>query len=97
MALPRTTAQRVADARTILEEHHADVWVASASRDGSPHLVPLSFQWNGEDVTVALKAVSPTARNIGPARPIAIVCSRDRKPMPFVRPTQMRFFVSSLW
>jgi Pyridoxamine 5'-phosphate oxidase len=64
MALPRTTAQRVADARAILETLHADVWVASASRDGAPHLVPVSFQWDGENVTIAVKADSPTARNI---------------------------------
>ena len=64
MALPRPTAQRAADARTTLEAHHADVWVASASSDGAPHLVPLSFSWDGADVTIALKADSPTARNI---------------------------------
>ena len=64
MAPPRTGAQRVADARTILEAQHADVWVASASADGTPHLVPLSFAWDGADVSIALKADSPTARNI---------------------------------
>ena len=28
--------------------HDIDVWVASASADGAPYLVPLSFSWDGE-------------------------------------------------
>jgi hypothetical protein len=64
MAPPRSTAQRVADAQAMLEAKHADVWVASASADGAAHLVPLSFAWDGTEVIIALKASSPTARNI---------------------------------
>jgi hypothetical protein len=30
-----------------------DVWVASASADGAPYLVPLSFDWDGEALLVA--------------------------------------------
>ena len=67
MAPPRSTAQRVADARAVLEANHADVWVASASADGVAHLVPLSFAWDGQDVIIALEASSQTARNIGSA------------------------------
>jgi hypothetical protein len=40
------------------------VWVASASTGGAAHLVPLSFAWDGTDVIIALKASSPTARNV---------------------------------
>jgi hypothetical protein len=48
----------------MLEANHADVWVASASADGAAHLVPLSFAWDGQDVIIALKGSSQTARNI---------------------------------
>jgi hypothetical protein len=64
MAPARSTAQRIADARAILERRHADAWVASASPEGSAHLVPLSFAWDGVDATVVVKESSPTARNI---------------------------------
>ena len=37
----------------------------------------------------------PTARAIGPTRPIAIVSSRESLPTPFVRPIQTWFLVSS--
>ena len=44
-------------------EGDADVWVATASRDGQPHLVPLSLDWDGERVLVATPAHAVTARN----------------------------------
>ncbi|MEV7179826.1 pyridoxamine 5'-phosphate oxidase family protein [Kitasatospora sp. NPDC093679] len=43
--------------------HDVDVWVASASADGGPYLVPLSFDWDGEALLVATPADSPTGRN----------------------------------
>jgi hypothetical protein len=43
---PRLRAQRRRDTEHRLT-HHADVW-ASASADGAPYLVPLSFDWGGE-------------------------------------------------
>jgi len=33
--------------------HDIDVWVASASADGAPYLVPLSFDWDGEALLMA--------------------------------------------
>jgi hypothetical protein len=60
----RATAQRIADARAKLEAPHSDLWVASANADGAPYLVPLSFAWDGTAVIIAIKASSPTARNI---------------------------------
>jgi hypothetical protein len=75
----RSTAQRVADARALLEARHADVWVASASVDGKPYLVPLSFAWDGAAAIIALQATSRTARNIvasGTAR-LAFGSTRD--------------------
>ena len=45
--------------------HDADVWVASASADGAPYLVPLSFDWDREALLVATSADSTTGRNPG--------------------------------
>lgn len=38
--------------------------MASASKDGVPYLVPLSFDWDGEPLLVATSAESPTGRNL---------------------------------
>ena len=46
-AAPRSRAQRRRDTEHRLT-HDIDVWVASASADGAPYLVPLSFDWDGE-------------------------------------------------
>ena len=43
---PRSRAQRRRDTEHRLT-HDVDVWVASASADGAPYLVPLSFDWDG--------------------------------------------------
>jgi len=43
--------------------HDADVWLASASADGAPYLVPLSFDWDREALLVATSADSTTGRN----------------------------------
>ena len=42
-----------------------DVWVATASPTGDPHLVPLSLAWVDERVVIAVEARSVTARNLG--------------------------------
>jgi hypothetical protein len=44
--------------------HDVDVWVASASPDGAPYLVPLSFDWDGETLLVATPTASPTGKNL---------------------------------
>ena len=44
---PRSPAQRRRDTEHRLA-HDVDVWVATASPDGVPHLVPLSFDWDGD-------------------------------------------------
>lgn len=46
-AEPRSSTQRRHDTEQRLT-HDNDVWVASAPADGSPYLVPLSFEWDGE-------------------------------------------------
>ena len=60
---PRSPAQRRRDTEQRLT-HDIDLWVASASADGGPYLVPLSFDWDGEAVLVATPAESPTGRNL---------------------------------
>jgi hypothetical protein len=44
---PRSRAQRRRDTEHRLTQA-VDVWAASASADGAPYLVPLSFDWDGE-------------------------------------------------
>ena len=60
---PRSRAQRRRDTEHRLT-HDIDVWVASASADGAPYLVPLSFDWDGEALLLATPAESPTGRNL---------------------------------
>ena len=47
--------------------HDKDVWVASASADGAPYLVPLSFDWDGEALLMATPMDSPTGSSRTPA------------------------------
>jgi hypothetical protein len=75
---PRSPAQRRRDTEDRLT-HDDDVWVASASADGAPYLVPLSHDWDGEALLVATPAKSPTGRNLaatGTAR-LALGHTRD--------------------
>jgi hypothetical protein len=60
---PRSRAQRRRDTEQRLADD-VDLWVASASPDGLPYLVPLSFDWDGEALLVATPADSPTGRNL---------------------------------
>jgi hypothetical protein len=56
-----------------------DVWVASASASGDPHLVPVSLAWVDERVVIAVERSSVTARNVaasGVAR-LAVGPTRD--------------------
>lgn len=60
---PRSRSARRRDTEHRLA-HDVDLWVATASGDGVPHLVPLSFDWDGEAVLLATPATSPTGRNL---------------------------------
>jgi hypothetical protein len=81
-AAPRTRAQRRHDLEHRLS-HDIDVWVASASADGTPYLIPLSFDWDGQMLLLATPTNSPTGRNLavtravrlglGPTRDVAII------------------------
>ncbi len=59
---PRTPAQRRADTLARLAGD-VDVWVATARGD-IPHLIPLSFLWDGARLLLATPDASVTARNL---------------------------------
>ena len=67
MPTPRSRAQRRRDTEHRLT-HDIDVWVASASADAAPYLVPLSFEWDGEALLLATPTASPTGRNLAATR-----------------------------
>ncbi|WP_433246969.1 pyridoxamine 5'-phosphate oxidase family protein [Streptosporangium sp. CA-135522] len=80
---PRTAKQRKQDTLHRLE-HDVDAWVATAEREtGVPHMVPLSFLWDGATLLMATPASSPTGRNlqatgkvrlgIGPTRDLVLI------------------------
>ena len=60
---PRPRNQRRVDALEALRQG-TDVWVASASERGEVHLIPLSYYWDGDRLTVATPLESVTARNV---------------------------------
>jgi general stress protein 26 len=64
MAAPRNRETRKADTLAILSAIHRDAWVATASRDGAAHLVPLSYSWDGEQLVLATERDTPTLRNL---------------------------------
>ncbi|MFK0256254.1 pyridoxamine 5'-phosphate oxidase family protein [Streptomyces sp. NPDC090445] len=74
---PRSRAQRRRDTEHRLT-HDIDVWVASASADGAPHLVPLSFDWDGEALLAATPAESPTGRNLAATRTARLALGHTR-------------------
>ena len=78
-APPRDPATRKADALAQLATDAVDVWVATASDAGEPHLVPVSLAWVHERVVIAIPGSSVTARNLtrsGTAR-LAVGPTRD--------------------
>lgn len=63
-AAARDGAQRREDTLRLLTTPALDGWVATASPDGVPHLVPLSLAWVQHSVVLATPAASRTARNL---------------------------------
>jgi general stress protein 26 len=41
-----------------------DLWVATASADGTPYLMPLSFLWDDKTLLLSTAGSNPTARNL---------------------------------
>jgi Pyridoxamine 5'-phosphate oxidase len=78
---PRSAQVRKQDTLARLASD-VDAWVASAGGDGV-YLIPLSFLWDGETITVTTTEASRTARNlrasgrvrlgIGPTRDLVLV------------------------
>lgn len=74
---PRPRAQRRRDTEQRLA-NDIDVWVASASADGAPYLVPLSFDWDGEALLVATPTDSPTGRHLAANRAVRLGLGHTR-------------------
>ncbi|HEY5821808.1 MAG TPA: pyridoxamine 5'-phosphate oxidase family protein [Propionibacteriaceae bacterium] len=76
--LPRSGAQRRRDTEHRLT-HDVDVWVATASAEGAPYLVPLSFEWDGVTLLLATRADNPTGSNLvaNPVVRLALGDTRD--------------------
>ncbi len=74
---PRSAFQRRRDTEHRLA-HDTDVWVASCSMDGSPSLVPLSFDWVGEALLLATPTSSPTGRNLAATRSVRLALGQTR-------------------
>lgn len=82
MSPPRSRAQRKVDVLAKLNTD-VDLWVASADEAGRAYLVPLSFCWRDDTLTIATPRASRTARNLvragwarvalGPTRDVVII------------------------
>jgi hypothetical protein len=68
---PRSGQQRRRDTLRRLEDD-VDAWIATASVDGSPYLVPLSFFWDGASLLISTPASSPTSRNLQATRKVRV-------------------------
>ncbi|GAA1433401.1 hypothetical protein GCM10009616_25290 [Microlunatus lacustris] len=60
---PRSRAERRRDTEQRLQ-HDVDLGVATAATDGSPHLVPLSFDRDGEAMLMSTSLTSLTGTNL---------------------------------
>ena len=79
---PRSGPQRRQDSLRRLEDD-VDAWIATASIEGTPYLVPLSFLWDGASLLISTPASSPTSRNlqatgkvrvgVGPTRDLVLI------------------------
>ena len=74
---PRSRAERRRDTEGRLA-HDVDCWVASASADGAPYLVPLSFDWDGGALLVATPTDSPTGGNLAVTRAVRLGLGHTR-------------------
>jgi hypothetical protein len=67
MTESRKTTQRKADVRAALDSQR-DIWLATADRNGRPHLIAASAWWSGDRITVATGRNSRTADNLSATR-----------------------------
>jgi general stress protein 26 len=75
--LPRPGTARRRDTEQRLRRD-VDLWVASASGEGVPHLVPLSFDWDGEALWLSTSRDSPTGRNLAVNRSVRLGLGHTR-------------------
>jgi general stress protein 26 len=74
---PRSAKQRKQDTLARLEAED-DAWVASADREGTAHLVPLSFLWDGATLLLATSPASRTGRNLATAGRVRMAIGQTR-------------------
>ncbi|MFD4027732.1 pyridoxamine 5'-phosphate oxidase family protein [Streptomyces sp. NPDC058576] len=76
---PRSREQRKQDVLDHLRQTE-DAWVATASPDGIPTLVPLSFLWEEDSgaLWMATRRTNPTAVNVTPGGPIRVTLGHTR-------------------
>lgn len=74
---PRSHQERRSDTLHMLT-HDVDCWVATASEDGRPTLIPLSFDWDGERILLATPAASPTGRNLAASSVVRLGIGQTR-------------------
>ena len=60
---PRSLRERQADTRAVLGRTN-HLWIATASADGQPHLVPVSFAWLDGSIVIATGVDTATGRNL---------------------------------
>ena len=63
MSSTRSTSERIEQAVRRLGTD-ANVWVATGSAMGVPHLVPLSLAWDGARALVVTRSDTPTVKNV---------------------------------
>ncbi|MEU1127404.1 pyridoxamine 5'-phosphate oxidase family protein [Streptomyces sp. NPDC005899] len=59
-------------------QHDEDAWVATASADGLPYLVPLSFVWDRDTLLLATRRTNPTAVNVTPSGEVRVTLGHTR-------------------
>ncbi|MFK4689823.1 pyridoxamine 5'-phosphate oxidase family protein [Streptomyces pristinaespiralis] len=55
-----------------------DSWIATASPDGQPCLVPLSFAWDGATLVMCTRRSNPTARNVASRGEVVVTLGHTR-------------------
>jgi len=73
----RGPEQRKQDSLGRLEQDD-DAWVATASADGVPCLVPLSFVWDRGTLLLATRRTNPTAVNVTPTGQVRVTLGHTR-------------------
>lgn len=73
----RSREQRKQDVLDRLEKDE-DAWVSTATADGVPTLVPLSFVWDRGTLLMATRRTNPTAVNVTPAGHARIAVGHTR-------------------